>query len=355
MGRMALAAGTVWRRAAARELRSVINDVSPDIVHFHNTFPLISPAAYYAVAAEGVPILQTVHNYRLSCPAATLLRDGAVCEKCVGALIPWAAVRHRCYRGSVGASAVTATMLAVHRQLGTWNSKVDRYIALSHFVKGKLTEGGIPSSRVVVKPNFVTAHRSASGGKAKRKGAVFVGRLSVEKGIEALMSAVRGQDIELTVIGEGPLRPKLEEGLTPNVRFLGHRPKETVMQDVRSARFLVAASIWHEPFGLVVIEAFSQGTPVIASRAGALPEIVEEGVTGLFFEPNDAEDLADKIRWAVEHPEEMGQMGENARRTYEERYTPETNYAQLMSIYLDVINGSSHRRKNLTKERAEAM
>lgn len=353
MNRLSLALGTVWSRSSARELRTLLRRSKADLVHFHNTFPLISPAAYYAAAAEGVPVFQTLQNYRLTCPAATLLRNGAICEKCVGTSVPWAAVRHRCYRGSVGASAATAAMLGVHRQFRTWKSKVHRYIAASHFVKDKLTEGGLPSSRVVVKPNFVAASRSASGGNAKRNGVVFVGRLSEEKGVHTLMSALVEQDTNLTVIGDGPLMQSLRRGCGKNVRLLGHRPRAEILSAVANAEFLVAASIWHEPFGLVVIEAFSQGTPVIASRAGAFPEIVEDGVTGLFFEPNDVQDLASKIRWAVGHPEEMKKMGENARKTYEQKYTPEENYAQLLSIYLGVINDKDCCRKYGGKESAD--
>ena len=350
LGPLSLALGTVWRRSAARELRVVLRRAKADLVHFHNTFPLISPAAYYAAAAEGVPVFQTLQNYRITCSAATLLRNGAVCEKCVGTSIPWAGVRHRCYRGSLGASSATAAMSAVHRVLGTWNSKVQRYIAPSQFVKDKLTEGGLPSSRVVVKPNFVMAARRAPDRNAKRNSAVFVGRLSVEKGVQSLISAVEGLNTELTVIGDGPLMQSLRQNCGQNVRLLGHRPMVAILEAVANAEFLVAASIWHEPFGLVVVEAFSQGTPVIASRVGAFPEIVEEGVTGLFFEPNNVEDLAKKIRWAEEHPEEMAQMGKNARKVYEEKYTPQKNYAQLVSIYEDVIRESSRHRKNWSKE-----
>ncbi len=355
MNPLSLALGTVWRRSAARELRDLLRRTKADLVHFHNIFPLISPAAYYAAAAEGVPVFQTLQNYRLTCPGATLLRNGEVCEKCVGTPVPWAAVRHRCYRGSVGASAATTAMLTFHRLRRTWNSKVHRFIAPSRIVKSKLVDGGIRASLVKVKPNFVADPRPAARHNAKCTGAVFVGRLSVEKGVQTLISAVNNQDTELTVIGDGPLMQSLRRDCGPNVRFLGHRPRAAILEAMGSAVFLVAASIWHEPFGLVIIEAFSRGTPVIVSRTGAFPEIVKEGVTGLFFEPNNVQDLANKFRWAVEHPEEMRQMGHNARRAYEESYTPETNYAQLMSIYLDVIKVSGHNRKNRAKECVEGL
>ena len=357
MGRLALAAGTVWRRAAARELRSVMRDVSPDIVHFHNTFPLISPAAYYAVAAEGLPVVQTLPNFRLLCAKATFFRDGSVCEDCMGRHLPLAAIRHACYRGSAAASAAVGTMQVVHRMLGTWRRKVDCFLVPSDFVRNKFIEAGFEQDQVVVKFNL-TEDQGNWQRTNHRQGALFVGRLSEEKGLHTLMSAWKGIPTCLDVLGDGPLEASLKREAPNNVRFLGATPRSQVINALRETQFLVVPSEWYETFGLVIIEAFSVGTPVIVSRLAAPEEIVDDGLTGLHFSPGDPDDLAAKVGWATTHPEEMRRMGAAAREVYEERYTPDKNYTQLMSIYLDVINGSGHRQKNRTKgtkERVEGI
>ena len=324
---------TVWSRKSAADLTAVIDRFRPDIVHFHNTFPLISPSAYWAVQTAGLPVVQTLHNFRLFCPQAMFLRGGHVCEDCLGHQ-PWRSVLHACYRDSRAQSAVLSGMLAWHRALGTYRDKVTRYIALNEFCRRKFVEGGLPAERVVVKPNFVDF---AGAQPSPRAGLLFVGRLSPEKGLRTLREAMALlPEVQLRVAGDGPEAAVLD-GIA-GVTKLGRLIVDDVRQEMSAATALVVPSISYETFGLVVIEAFACGTPVIASRIGALAGLVEDGVTGLLFEPGNAADLAAKMSWALEHPAELSQMGRNARLEYERSYTAERNYELLMNIYEDAID-----------------
>jgi len=347
--RATLGLRTVWAWDSYREMRSLLRRERRDVAHFHNTFPLISPAAYYACREAGVPVVQTLHNYRLLCPAPTFRRDGRVCEDCLGHG-PWRGVWHGCYRDSRAATAATALMLSVHRWLGTWSKMVDCYIALTEFARAKFIEGGLPAEKIVVKPNFVYPdplafnHQSSiTNHKSPQGSALFVGRLSREKGVRTLVAAWRqlGNRILLHVVGDGPLRTELEKtasclGLS-SVSFTGHLTPDHLTPLMKRARFLVLPSECYENFPLTILEAFACGVPVIASRLGAMQEIVADGRTGLHFTPGDADDLAAKVEWAWTHPEEMHEMGRAARAEYEFKYTAELNYQMLMEIYQRVL------------------
>ena len=200
-----LAGKTVWNSSAYRELRNLIHLEQPDVAHFHNTFPLVSPAGYYAARAEGVPVVQTLHNYRLLCPNALFFRDGGVCEDCKSKAITWPGVVHKCYRGSRAASGVVTAMLTTHRALRTWRKKVDVYIALTEFARRKFIEGGLPAGKIIVKPNFV--YPDPGPGEGEGGFALFVGRLSFEKGVGTLLAAWEHLDrrIPLKIVGDGPL------------------------------------------------------------------------------------------------------------------------------------------------------
>ena len=339
MNRLALAAGTLWRRVEAARIRQLIRRQRPDVVHFHNTFPLISPAAYYAAQAEGVPVVQTLHNYRLLCPAATFYRHGQVCEDCLGWSLPWPAVRHGCYRRSRAQSAVVAGMLSLHRAMGTWRTRVDRWIALTQFARAKFVAGGLPAERITVKPNFAADPGPPEPSRKNPRRGLFVGRLSEEKGLTTLMSACRGLDLEMAIIGDGPQRLALEAMAPPNVRFLGGRSGSEVKEAMAEAGFLVVPSTWFEGFPMVVVEAFAAGLPVLAARLGSLAEIVTDGETGRHFEPGDPRSLAESLSWVLDHPEALGGMAEAARHQYLRNFSPEENCRSLLSIYGHAIGG----------------
>lgn len=333
--RSQVALRAIWSREVYRELRSRLSRSRYDIVHVQNFFPLISPAAHHAARAEGVRVVQSVRNYRLLCPAATLFRQGRVCEDCLGKAVPWPGVLHGCYRESRAGTASVGAMIAAHRALRTWHRKVDLFVALTGFVRDKLIAGGLPADRIVVKPNFV--HQDPGTGRGAGDYALFVGRLSPEKGLGTLLQAwqrLAGR-IELKIAGEGPLAGAAREGaaLSSGVQWLGRLNQVEIAELMGNARFLVCPSEWYEPFGRVAIEAFARGTPVLASDIGGLAELVEHGRTGRLFRPGDPSDLARQALWMLDHPAELAGMRNAARIEFETRYTAERNYAQLLAIY----------------------
>lgn len=340
-----LAIGTIWSLSGLRAVEREILDFRPDVAHFDNTFPLISPSAYTACRRHGVPVVQTLHNYRPLCPNVLFYNDGRVCEECMGHLFQYPAVIHGCYRGSRAQTAVVTAMNAVHRLRGTWQRDVDRYIVMTRFERDKFIAGGFPADKIVVKPHFVYAEPVDPG--QPRSGLLYVGRLTREKGIPMLLDAwASGAAMPITIAGDGPLAEEVRAAAErfPELRYLGQQPYAEVLARMRRASLLIVTSEWYETFGRVVIESFAGGTPVLAAKIGAIGELVTPGITGLHFEPGNAEDLAAKIRWAAEHPDEMRRMGENARREYDEKYTPERNYTMLMDIYERVIAESAGRR-----------
>ncbi len=333
----------VWAWDSYRHLRTLLHREKTQVAHFHNTFPLISPAAYYACREEGVPVVQTLQNYRLFCPAANFFRDEKVCEECVEHSL-WRGVRYGCYRGSRAATGVVALMLAFHRARQTWTRMVDHFIAPSQFARSKLIAVGLPAEKISVKPNLVHPDPGVKNGAGD--GAVFVGRLSPEKGLRTLLRAweVLGGRVPLRIVGHGPLREELEDqverGGLSSVRFEGYLPREQTLAAVKSAAFLIAASECYETFSLSTMEAFACGLPVIASRLGAIQEIVEEGRTGLHFQAGNSEDLAEKVNWAWTHAGQMEQMGREARGQYQSKYAGDRNYELLMDIYKRAIGVS---------------
>jgi glycosyltransferase involved in cell wall biosynthesis len=336
VNRLILAKDTIWNNSVYRDLRALIRRERPDLVHFHNTLPLVSPAGYYAAKAEGVSVIQTLHNYRLLCPVALFYRDGRVCEDCMGKAVPWPGVVHKCYRGSRSASGVVATMLTAHRALRTWTRMVDVYVALTEFARGRFVEGGLPVGKIVVKPNFVAPDPGRGDGGGGY--ALFVGRLTAEKGTETMLAAWdRLEDrIPLKIVGDGPLRNHVQRAAASrriNVEWLGHKPVADVHALMRKADMLIFPSRWYETFGRVAAEAFAAGTPVIGANIGAIAELVEHGRTGLHFRPGDPEDLATQVEWALSHPVDLRLMREEARSEFEAKYTAESNYQALMGIY----------------------
>ncbi len=342
MGRLHLAAATVWNREVLDELTNRIGQDRPDLVHFHNTFPLISPAGYAAARHWGIPVVQTLHNFRLLCVNALFLRDGKPCEDCLGHAVAWPGVVHACYRRSRRASAVVAGMLAVHRVRRTWDAAVDTYIAMSEFARDKFVAGGLPPQRIVVKSNFL-AHDPGVG-THEGNFALYVGRLSPEKGIEGLLDVWRrlAPPMRLRIIGSGPLESSLDR--PPGVEFLGRQPRECVLAAMKDARVLVFPSVCYENFPLAILEAMATGLPVIASHQGSVPEIVEDGRSGVLVPSGNPEHWAGALGWAMGHPEAMGTMGHEARRLFEDRYTPDAGYRRLSDVYRGTISRSRSQR-----------
>jgi glycosyltransferase involved in cell wall biosynthesis len=340
LDRLTLVKRSIWAADTEREFAQLLARESPDLVHVHNTFLMVSPSIYGACKARGIPVVQTLHNFRLVCPAATLYRDGKLCEECVEYSL-WRGVYHGCYRNSRPATASVALMLALHRRWGTWNKLVTRYIALSEFARNKFIAAGLPAEKIVVKPNFV----NPDPGERERPGeyALFIGRVSREKGLSTLVRAWERlpRCYALHVVGDGPARESLETqarqlGLSA-VTFRGRLSHKETIAAVKGARFLIVPSGCYENFPMCIAEAFACGTPVICSRLGAMQELVSDERTGLFFTAGDAGDLARKVDWAFNHSTELAAMGRLARQEFEARYTPEMNYSLLMEIYHRVL------------------
>ena len=336
MGRFEAARQSIWSRSSYYKMLQILSRSRPDVAHFHNTFLLISPSAYYACRKAGVPVVQTLHNYRLLCPGATLFRDGRVCEDCLGRGMPWPGIVHACYRESSSQTAVVTTMLTIHRLLGTWQKQVDVYIALTEFARKKFIAGGLPEDKIKVKPNFLLHDPGAREGTGDF--ALYVGRLSPEKGLDTLLRAWQDlKNIPLTIAGDGPLMREIqvfiEKHKLNNVRILGRCPREEVFALIKKARFLVFPSEWYEGFPMTIIEAFACGVPIIGSRLGSIEEIVQDGRTGLLFKPGNPDDLAEKASWLWAHEDKVRQFGVEARLEFKTKYTAAQNYEKLRDIY----------------------
>lgn len=337
MAPLQVAMDTLWSKRTAQEMAARIKDFAPDIIHVHNTFPLISPSIYYAAARYNIPVVQSLHNFRLFCVQAMFMRNGQVCEDCLGKL-PWRGALRGCYRESKAQSATVAGLLGWHRMLGTYQHKITRYIALNRFCRDKFVEAGLPPERMAVKPNFIDLpQHDGTSASTSRSGALFVGRLSAEKGTDTLArAAARCPELHLDVIGSGPQTALLVG--KPNICLHGWQTPAEIYAHMRRASYLVMPSIWYENFPRTLVEAFACGLPVIASRLGAMAELVHDGETGLLFDPGNADDLTRKLKWAESHADEMLRMGRNARQEYEQNYTSEINFSQLMAIYHEAIH-----------------
>jgi glycosyltransferase involved in cell wall biosynthesis len=334
--RIRLAAETVWSSRSARLMANAVDTIRPDVVHVHNFFPLLSPSVYSAARKGGAAVVQTLHNYRLVCPVASFYRDGHPCEDCLGRKVAWPGIVHACYRDSRPATSAIVAMLAVNRARGTWTRDVDLYIAASELLREKVTLDLLPADRVVAKVNFVEpdpAPASDPDGPF-----VFVGRLTEDKGIETLLNAWEQlpADVRLRIVGDGPLAPAVRAAADrlPNVEAVGQLDRTAVREQLHTARALVFSSRLYEGgLPLSIMEALAAGLPVVASRIGAVQEIVEDDVNGLFYEPGDPVGLASRVRWLAEHEDGRRRLAEGALATYQARFTPEANYQRLINAY----------------------
>ena len=324
-GRLRAGLATVWSQSGYQQVANLIRDFQPDLVHCHNLFPLISPAAYYAARAWRRPVVQTLHNFRLLCAASSLWRQNRPCRQCVGRAVGWPGIAHACYRGSRPATAALVAMQSVHHWLGTWRKLVARYICPSPQVRQVFLEAGFQPARLVVKPNLIRIDPGPGSGEGGF--ALYVGRLTSEKGVELLLRAQAAARLPLKVIGDGPLRELVRS--TSGVEYLGPQSHDRVLQLMREAHFLVVPSLAPETFGLVAAEALACGTPVLAARSGFLSELVQDGQTGHLYEPDDESALAGLLREFQADPA----MRLAARRWFLENLSREANYRQLLAIY----------------------
>ncbi len=335
-----LAVEAAWSFPEFKRIKELLLRVKPDVVHVHNFFPVISPSVYHVCERLGVPVVQTLHNYRLICPAATFMRGNEVCEKCLhGTLLH--SIRHGCYRGSQLQTIPVAAMIKFNELIGTWQHKVSRYIALTEFARDKFAESGIPLDRIAVKPNFIHHQTVKAKYDPNDRYLLFVGRISAEKGVRNLLQAWSQLEdrggLRLVIIGDGPQKAELAAAYAQeDIRFLGKQDGDTVLDCMSRAMYVMVPSIWYEGFPMTIVESYSVGTPVLCSRIGALEEIVEDGVTGFHFQHDDLENIKTVIRRAVAY-ENYAAMRQKVAENYAAHYTEEVNVKQLLAIYSEAM------------------
>jgi glycosyltransferase involved in cell wall biosynthesis len=332
-----------WSRRSYRELTAVLERERPDVTHFHNLWYVISPSGYAACRDANVPVVQTLHNYRMFCANGLLLREGRACEDCVGRP-PWRGVVHGCFRSRLHSVPVVGAELW-HRWRGTWTTDIDAFVALSEFARGRFEACGLPGDRIFVKPNSLAGELPGARGDAGY--GVYLGRLSVEKGIEHLLGALHRHPVPMKIIGDGPLRARLvqlaAEWRLTDVEFTGRLDRDSCLRLLSQASFLVLPSICYENFPMSILEAYACEKPVLASRLGSIPELVEHGVTGLLFAPGDEGELAARLRELMADPGARQAMGRNGRMACEAKYAPARNLELLLGVYRSAIqrNGRS--------------
>ena len=340
MEKMRIPLGIVWSLASSRQIGRVLDEELPDIAHFHNTFPLISPSAYYACKARGVPVVQTLHNHRLFCPGGYLLKNAMICTACIDRSL-WCSVRNACYHESKSQTSWLAAMLFIHRILGTWDNQIDSYLVLTNFAKELYRSFGLPEQKIRVKPNFC---QDLLKYKGRQEGyGIFIGRLGEEKGISWLIEAAsRIADFRLMIVGDGPLRLEVERIKKSlnlhHIELCGYKSREETLGLLGKASFLVLPALSYEGLPMVILEAMSLAVPVITTKLGALEELISDGYNGFIVPPKDIPMLADRMRVLFDNEDMCRNMGKNARSVYEDRYTPEKNIDLLLSIYQDAID-----------------
>lgn len=340
LGKARTAMRTLWSRESFNQVQDKLRTGTFDIVHVQNFFPLWSPSVYYAAFERGVPVVQTLRNYRLICSNSLLFRDDKVCEDCLGRFVPWPGIFHACYRNSTAGSAVVAAMIGVHKVAGTWQKRVNTYIALTDFSRQKYIAGGLPAEKIVLKPEFVHPLPPQGGGGGGY--ALFVGRLSPEKGISTLLEAWRtaADPLPLKIAGGGPLQQSVIAAAQESqgkIEYLGQSSPQRTLELMRSAEFLVVPSACYEAMPRTVIESFGAGTPVVASNLGATATMISNGKTGFLVAAGDIGKLRDRIQWCSQNVANLRALRGNARAAFEAQYTGEANIRELTRIYSQAI------------------
>jgi len=344
------ALSTPWSSMGRKLLRSAVDRFKPDVVHFHNTFPVLSQAALWEARRCGAATVQTLHNYRWFCANGLLMRNGAICEICLRKG-PWPALQHRCYRNSLVATFPLVINIALHRWLRTAWRAVDQLVVLTSFAKQQLISMGIPKDLVFVKPNFFSDPYGKGNAEIKwdpqrERNWIFVGRLKEEKGVQYLPETWErlgpGAPV-LHIVGDGPLQDALMEEvrsrhLKEKIVFEGFQPPERVLGIFKQAGLLIFPSVCYEGFPLTIGEAFAAGVPVAASRIGAMASLIKDGQTGVLFEPGHVGDMGRKLVTLQEKSKRLAEMGRLARAEYEAHYTPSRNLELLVELYRTALD-----------------
>lgn len=342
LSKLKLGIDTIFSLKTYKEVKKLIDENDIDVVHVHNTLPLISPSIYYAARAKKVPVVQTIHNFRLLCPGATFTRNGEICEDCVSKGLEQS-LKHKCYRGSLAQTFIMYAMLKFHRIIGTYN-KIN-YITLTEFNKNKLSSLVKDENKIRVKPNFVEKNDKVE--RVLEDYFVYIGRLDEIKGINFLVEAWTEIDknIDLYVIGTGPEEKKvknfIEENNITNIKLLGFMKREEAFKIIQKSRAIIVPSKWYEGFPMTIAESFSLGVPVIGSNIGNIESIIDDRTSGLLFEMDNKKSLKKIVENTFYNKEESKLLGENAYKAFKEKYTDIENYKNLKEIYIELVGEKS--------------
>ena len=331
---------SIYNFSSARKVSKIILQFKPDIIHVHNLFFVASPSVIYTAFKYKIPVILTLHNYRLICANALLLRNNEVCELCTQKKIPLSGIRYKCYNNSFTASALVTSITGIHKLLNTWRNKIHTYIALTEFSRSKLLHSSlhIPANKMITKPNFIPD--PGEGNMQRENFFLFAGRIVKEKGVHILAKAFADMpENKIIIIGDGPERRSLQEEFKPypNIYFTGQMEKKELAEYMKRCKALICPSIWYEGAPLTILEAFATGTPVIASRLGSMIESITDGFNGLHFTAGDANDLSKTVRLFIKESENNSMFYKNARQTYLEKYHEEIHYDAILKIYEKAI------------------
>lgn len=326
-----------------QELRALLLEEKPDIVHVHNTFPLISSAVFKAAKDLKIPVVQTLHNYRIFCANGACVRNNKACDLCLETGNLWNGVKHACYVNSRVASVPMVNMIKKYQDENVWTEEIDHFIALSEFARSKFVQAGIPKNRITIKANFCEDNGLNQKANEEKSGFLFVGRFSEDKGPHIFLEAAQKAKVEARLIGDGPMLEHLKEKYKneEHIKFLGSKSHQDVFREMDNAIALVLPSLCFEGFPLTIAEAFSRSLPIIASDIGSISERIERGVTGAKFEPGNSDALAQILVDGAVNPLPFFDMGLNARKEYEQKFSPEATLPQLLSIYNSLVKSAT--------------
>lgn len=342
LGKLKLAAKTVWNRDVSSQIADIVKENQIDVVHFHNTLPLVSPGAYWAARKAGAAVVQTLHNYRLVCPGALLYKKGSVCEKCVGQSFALDAIVGKCYRNSASASAVVAGMTAFHRGMGTWKKAVDRYIAITEFAKDKFVKGGLPAEKIGVKPNFLATDPGIGTGNGGF--ALFVSRLDEIKGVRTVLKAWQSEVSQhlprLIIVGDGSLAQEVQQAseASEKIEWLGWKDRDTVLNLMKDAGVLLFPSqVFEGGTPMTIVEAFAVGLPVVASDLGTMKSMIEDGKNGRLVSLGNPQAFAGATVELLGNTMEYNAIRMAAKASFDRYYSAAANYRMLTQIYSDAL------------------
>jgi glycosyltransferase involved in cell wall biosynthesis len=341
--RIKIALNLIYSWEARKKLEKVISIEKPDIVHLNNFTHQISPSILHALKKSGIPSVMTMHDFKLVCPAYTMMLDGKPCERCKNGKYYQCFV-NKCVKGSKTKSILNTIEMYLHHKVLHIFSIINLFISPSKFLKKKIEEMGF-NEKVIYLPNFININEFVPNYSNDDNSIIYVGRLSREKGLFTLLDAIEGiRNIKLKIIGTGPLRKDLEStvgnwrgGINDNVQFLGHKTGDALKNEIRKSLFLVLPSECYENNPLSIIEGYALGKPVIGSRIGGIPELIKDEETGLCFEPGNSDELHSKIEYLLNNPEKIIRMGRNARAYVEKDLNDERHYQKLMEIYNQAV------------------